>query len=547
MPYIKKIFDETILPLNYGHLRFATNVMKNAYLNAQKLNENTQKLKFLQKAFNLFDINFGLIIVKFIFSDILFPKFQFYELVKRYAGEHPEEKHFFCLENTFLSSYDEELRNYGKVEKTISFNYFYFFITILFSPLYLFLIWRLTGNKDKFVVQNTIICNVSAEKELLMYKDLFSERQGVKYVTVKEYAGEFPLSKIEDGSIHLLNYLSLEDYIFFKKCVYKFISVCLLSIQEVGIYGSAMFNLFRKVVLGRVITPGGKGNTFFTFEHYFSHRSVRNEFIRSEGSQSVFFSMYLYTFSRYCHLETFQNYDILCSSGKHLEELYKAGLSLTSKFLRTGSYVLNKGVVDIDGYHERLQKLIRFKEDCAVITFLMCGVCDETYSVEVRLMELALKVAEQEGVKVFIRLKPVDLSKKEEKFYTDFLQISSSIMLTGKEYELFDFIEVTDLFVTNISSTPCEFAVRGGQVLYVNFFKTPDRFYFWEVIPDVQVDGEEAYEKIIAWILDEENGKIRSNHRKLMNKLVKYICYKFPDFETYKLNFTSVLNDKILN
>ena len=57
-----------------------------------------------------------------------------------------------------------------------------------------------------------------------------------------------------------------------------------------------------------------------------------------------------------------------------------------------------------------------------------------------------------DGVKVAVRLKPVEPLPVFKDYYKNQLSGCKDVLLTSSEYDLFDFVEVADLVVTSISN-----------------------------------------------------------------------------------------------
>lgn len=530
--------------LNYGDLQYATNVMKNAYINARSWNDNLHHEKFFNEGANLFDIDFLLVFRKFILNDVLFKKYEFFELAMHYADEHPYETHVFYVKSQYISGYFEQLSKYGKVLFIKNNPRVKFFVTLLLIPLIFKCFFKIFCLRKSIVYNSQILCNVNGESTNHAFHDLFGEYSRTQYLITSTYVNEFSNQKLSALRIHLLK-PDLLSYKYLKKNLWQFVFVFLRCNKELSVYGSDILLLFKMIIVGRVEAPHGKGNIYFSFEHFNTTRAIRNEFIRLEGSKSVFFTHNPYPYTHYHPLETFNNYDFLCSSGRHIEELYLEKFAKTDKFLKTGSYTPHKRIINLGKYPERLKKLQYFKGKNVSITILSPGICDETYSNELRLMKLTQKLSHQYGLKIFVRLKPVPLIPKYANFYDPFVKNEQSIMLTGAEYELFDFVAVTDLFVTSISSSACDIALCGGQVMFVDFMKTPDRYLFWEVMPDVVISKEDAFGRIMNWVNDDVNGPMRANHKRLMDRFVKYIGYNYHDFEGYKTNILKLLRENV--
>jgi len=528
--------------LDFGHVQYATHVMKNSFLNGKKFVDEMRHGLFFEKCNRLFGINFPYIFRLLVFSEAICPRYEFHELAIRYAKENPGRKYIFHVNPNLSKNYVEEFKRIGEVHARGYFDFVYFVMSIIISPLFLWAYWKIKGQNGSLLFNNNIICNAVKIPTYEIYKELFGIYTQTKYVISSPYAERYTREQLDKVGIIPIS-LDLAGYNLLRKHVYSYVRACLSSCRELFIFGSEILLLFYNIILGRSKAPHGQGNLYITFEHFCGNFAVRNEFLRMEGSQSVFLSKNLNIFSPYDFNEIEQNYDILCSSGKHLEILYSRNSANTRIILPTGSYDIHRGIIKEDDFEQRIARLKSFKGDSIIVTFLSTGLVDRSYSYEVRLMNLAKMISRQPGVKVFIRMKTPFKMPEHNPFYDTFIENNDSIMLTGAEYELFDFLAVTDLFVTSFSSSGCDVAMCGGQIMYVDYLKSPDVFLFQEMISDVFVSEEKAFDEIMKWINDSKDGLIRSRHTKIMDRLAEYMGYTFPDFETYKGNLMSQLSN----
>ena len=156
-------------------------------------------------------------------------------------------------------------------------------------------------------------------------------------------------------------------------------------------------------------------------------------------------------------------------------------------------------------------------------------------------MKLARDLSLQQGVKVFVRMKPVLPIAKYADFYATHIAECDSILLTFSEYELTDFLEVTDLFVTSISNSACDMALCGGQAMFIDFMKEPDVQLFRSVVKEVVFTEEESFQAIMDWVSDNEHGQARAKLKKDNHKLTNYLGYQFADFDSYRENLLAQL------
>lgn len=530
--------------LSYGDLRHATGVMAGAYRNAQQALSGVKLKRFQSTGADLFGIDFTYILKHFLFTEVFCRTFEFIELALRYAGEHPEDRFVFYVSKKIAGRYRQRLRAAGRLRVRPDFTRIMFFLSAASSSLTL--LWhRLRHNrKQSITFHGNIVCNLNGKDMHQYFLDLFGEDPSIRFTVTPAYARELEYDRMKSIRPVLLE-LTAGSYRELKRDVERFVRCCLNAIDEIGFCGERIIYLLSWVFRARGEAIYGRNNLFITFEHFDTERAIRNEFIRKEGSRSVFWSKNSYPMSRFHNRELFHNYDVLCSSGHHLEELHRYKKSKIPVILETGSYDSHRLLNGSSAYHKRIENLKSFKNGKPAVTFLTPGICDECYSHEVRLMKLAQKIGEKKLAKVFIRPKPVDPTLKYENFYSPFFRNRDNIFLTGADYDLFDFLEVTDLFITSLSSSACEILVRGGQVVFIDYMKTPDRYLFWEKFPEIILSENEAAEYVLNWLRDDPDGPVRTDLKKILSSLSEYLAYRFPDYDLYKKNLCEQLEKKV--
>jgi hypothetical protein len=533
----------TIQKLDFGNIDIAPDIRKRAYEKAEDYLETSGCKKWADEISQLLSININLIAKKFFFDE-LYTKYEFYEVALRYAIENPHERHVIYIQRLFAGQYASMLKNHLEVIQKTEFERLSFFCSLLFLPLLLLFYRVQNSTHDDLHFDNEIVCYVDDESTYEMYSNLFKSYPQPKYVIEKHNVKWFTNGKLQKLKIRVLG-LTKESYSFLKKIIPSYMAVCLKYSSEISKYGMRFFWLFLTVIRGKAEAIHGKGNFFFTYEHLITVKAARNEFLRLEGNKSVFIPKNAHASPLYFHSEIFINYDVMCTAGKHIEELYKKKKAMIKMYLPTGSYDNHRKIVDSKGKNERIAKLKSFKGDSIAVTILSPGICDPTYSHEIKLMKLAQKLAQQKSIKVFIRMKPVPLIPKYSTFYAPYTEGQDSIMLTAAEYELFDFLEVTDLFITSISNSACDVAMCGSQVMFIDYMKNPDLFLYWMVVKDLVLNEENAFEEIMKWVNNKKDGQIRTRHAETMKQLTEYIGYSFPDFESYKTNIISQLQEHV--
>lgn len=524
--------------ISFGDVQAAPGIRKNAYQTAERQIDNLSGKQWAAELSKLLGIDFELIFRKFIFDE-LYAKYEFIELALQHALENSEGPHTIHLDREWSEPYGDRLRACMAVRYLRAFESFYFF-SILLLPIYLRYFWRKNRSDDELIFENRIVCEVDGEKLHEMFSKIFHAYPEKVFVVEKRYAAGFGASRLKKLGIKVVG-LTPGEYRFLSSAAYKYIVLCFRYFRELSTYGGRLFQIFHYLIVGRSEAVSGSGNLFFTYEHSVIFKAIRNEFLRAEGSRSIFVPMNAHATPRYYHSEIFVNYDVICSAGKHTEDLYRERRSVTNIFLPTGTYDSHRGAIDVQGKAGRIARLMSFKGDSVAITILSPGICDPTYSHEIRLMKLARQLASQAGVKVFIRLKPVPPAPEYADFYERQTSGYPSILLTFSEYELFDFLAVTDLFVTSISNSGCDLALAGAQIMFIDYLRDPDMFLYWSVISDAVFSEEDSLGTILNWIKDDGDGRFRLQFAERMIRLADYLGYGFPDFESYNSNLLTRL------
>jgi hypothetical protein len=157
-------------------------------------------------------------------------------------------------------------------------------------------------------------------------------------------------------------------------------------------------------------------------------------------------------------------------------------------------------------------------------------------------MELAKKIANTGNTKVIIRLKPTISDPAYENFYEEYVDGESNILLTHFEFELFDFLEVTDVFLTSISTSGYDIAVAGGNVLFVDLINDQEAYYHWNKYSDILLSESDAYDVINKLLHGSDSRKI-VKIKSTMEKMRQYLGYNYGTFEKYKENLHKQLFD----
>jgi hypothetical protein len=522
--------------LSFGDVDTAPGIRRQAYQTAEICLEQIGGERWAREVAEILSIDFWLLVRKFYFDD-LYAKFEFLELALRYAIEHPDGSHRIHVEREFLMPYKEKLRSRFKVRTTHRATIIWFW-PIFLLPIFLKYFARRHGVAGGLTFTDQIVCQVDGEKTYEMFSNIFSSHRSKQFVIERRNEQEFSEIRRRELQIRTLG-LTPDGYRFLRRAVYGYIGCCVRHFGEVASYGGRLFRLFYVLMLGKAETIDGTGNLYFTYEHLITVKAARNEFLKRGGNRSVFVPMNAHVSPRYFHSEIFVNYDVMCAAGRHTTDLYRKRRSVTDVFLPTGPYESHRGSIRVRDRSERISRLKAFKGDSVAVTIVSPGICEPTYSHEVKLIRLACELSKKENVKVFIRLKPVPPAAPYADFYEAHTAGCESILLTYSEYDLCDFLEVTDLFVTSISNAACDLALGGGDVVFIDYMKDPELFLSWSEVEDVVLTEEESAERISEWILG--NADVRRETKDSIARLNDYIGYMFSDFDSYKGNLLAQL------
>lgn len=530
--------------LDFGSVDSAPDIRGNAYRSAELSLEHIRGECWAEHISRVLKIDFWTVVKK-VFFDELYLKFEFFEIALRYAQEHSGEQHVIHVEKAFLDQYSERLEKSFELHVSVTGDSAGF-LNIFLIPLFLKYFAQRHGIVHGVRFDNEMICELDSERSLKMFNELFPDKVSKKFVMQKRSEQDFGQVSLTQFKFSHLG-LTADGYRYLVRFSWQYILACLRFRKEIKGYGSRLFNIFYALVRGKAEAIDGSGNLYFVYEHLVTEKFVRNEFLKSQGNTSIFIPMNACVTPQYFHSEIFLNYDVMCCAGKHMEDLYRKKRSLTQRFLPTGSFDSHQKLCKGDAKDTRVRRLMAFKGDAVSVTILCPGICDPTYSQEVKLIDLARELAAQLNVKVFIRMKPVASIAKYADFYESRTADCKSILLTAGEYELSDFLEVTDLFVTSVSNSGFDLALRGGQVIFIDYLKQPDLSIVWARIKEVVLPEHKAFECATDWINDSAEGPARVQLRNHMHKMVAYLGYRYANFDLYRDNLLSQLHGQLGN
>lgn len=537
--------DIPVAPLTIGQIETATGIRKAAYKESESEIEYIGDAEWVAEVGKFLGINFELIIRKFLFDE-LYRKYEFYKIARQHASENSSPLRIMYLDEQFARDYPESLSSQFKVRGLRHIPGTGLFMLMI---LPVFLVYYAQRNRVVGIkcFQDSLVFQIDREKIYDMFQSLFGEFSGTYFVMERWNAIE-PCNASDaewrrDVQISTLG-ITGRDFHYLRKALVSYIGSCLKHFRVIQRYQARLFVIFYFIMRGRAEAINGSGNWLITYEHPVTRKAIRNEFLRHDGNRSIYIPMNANEAPTYWSEDIFINYDIMCMAGKQGFELYRMKHVAHPVLLPAGSYDVHRGPKRWAGRAERISHLKAFKGDSVAILITSPGLCDPTESYELKLMALAKTLAEQPGVKVFVRQKPGDtsaLATKFQNFYADFFKGTEAVLLTSGEYELWDFLDVSDLVVTSISTTGFDLAVGGAQVMFVDFHRDPELFLSWTMVPEVLVNPEWALERVLEWTRDADGGPVRQRHAQFVVKLVDYIEFKHPDFSAYKQNILSAL------
>lgn len=525
--------------LSDGDLDRSPDIRRHAYESALiKADQIAGRIAFLSKE-EFLGINLDLLVRKYLVEE-LFRKYQFYGLADRYAQEHPELECTLHMDPILLG---DAVPSYFSISAKIKVGWprSRYFVTLLFLPLYLVLFYRKYAVTSKPAFENAFLCRVDGKKSYEMFRSLLGDKYPLQFFIdrahlVSEVHFEY-LSMADKDRLGLhVNGLDALDFGRLKEFTRKYIRVGFRHFFGLAAYGAIYASLFGIVLRGSLLVPRARGCLYLTYEHLVAENAVRNELLRRDGNLSVSVPYGTQVESHYFSSGYKYNYDILCASGELQERLYSLQAACTKIILPVGSYEVNRGGAGDDSQKDRLRDLLNFKGADVAITILSSGFQSETYSGEMKLMQFANRLAAQDGVKIIIRPKPLPPPEGFRGVLESVCGGDASILITGAEYELRDFLPVSDLFITFASHSAADICAAGGQIFCVNFLDDSP-FSLWQsAVEGVYLDADSAFEVVMSWVADGVDGR-RDIHRQRMRKLAGMISYKFDKFYDYRENF----------
>lgn len=524
-----------VAKIDFGHVGVATGIRGNAYRAAEAALDRLPGREWAEALMPAIGIDLWLIVRKFFFDEY-YLKFEFIEFARRYAQEHPGERHSLRIDPERMDGTGEWLAvdmqvSYARNTTALG------LLTALALPLFVEFFYRRKGSRSELRVNDSVVAEVDGSKTLAMFSNLFGGLPADRLVFVCEPRNAGALTAAQVHSLRL----GPTGARYLRRVVWTYLRQSLRHAHEIHSYGTRLFRLFYLLMQGRAETIEGSGNLYCTYEHLVTYKAIRNAYLAAGGNRSLFVPLNAHVTPQYFHSEILVNYDVMCAAGPHTETLYRKKRALTRNFPATGSYDSQSLVLDEHSRQERVARLRAFADGRTVLTIVSPGICDPTYGHEQKLMALARTVSTWPGICVLIRLKPVPPEEKYANFYNEQTAGCPNILLTGGEYGLFDFLEASDLVVTSISNAAFDLAQAGAQVMFVDYLQDPDLMLCWSAVPEVLLHPQEAETAIADWVAD-RNG-MRGRWAALMRAFAAQIGYAQTDYPAYLRNFGERINE----
>jgi hypothetical protein len=532
---LRSIFD--------GDLQSSTSIRRISYEDALK--ESHKRINHLKLPSNSLFLNIDLkhIIIKLLVES-LFKKIYFIRMVTQFAIENPYTKCELYIDGDLPDALVVSIDNLV-ITKRRKIEYLNAFFNLLIIPAYILIFYLRHKVIRKPTLNNYIICQIDGKKSYEMFKNLFGDRSNLAFVIEKRnivhnfHYEYFQLEEVNNLKI-IMHGIDHEDLFRLISVSFGILLIFGANYPKILAYDSFLFDLYEIISWGILQTVNASHSAYLTYEHLFLPNAVRNELLRVKNNISISFPYGTQVESHFFASGYQYNYDILCSSGQLQEEVYTLQQSKTKVMLPIGAYEANQEIIENDNRRFRINRLIDFKDDNILITILSSGIQAETYSGEVRLLQLAKRLSGEVGVKVIIRPKPLPVAERYKDVISTICGTTESILITGPEYQLSDFIEATDLFLTFQSHSAADICALGGSFFCINFMDD-DPFSLWQSAVDgIYIHHASAYDIIMAWVKDTPIGQ-RQSHNIRMSSLRSKLLYRSKNFNHYYSNLQEKL------
>jgi len=337
--------------ISYGDIEKAHALRAHAYRRAiERAAEIETDLAPLARAGNALGIDMELIIRKFL-VETLFKRYEFLGLAKQYAAENPGTAVRVVASPLWGEELPVEVATRGsKFSARLG-----YFVGLLTIPLYGLLFALRNWRGDLPVIKDAVICEVDDPKIQSMFADLFVGPGGVRYVAEAQYLRNFGEPAARRIVPHRLGRQGLQRI---TKLSALFLAQGILSAGRLSRYGRLFFGLYGTLVRGVLLVTEAINSIYFAYEHLFTAKAVRNEFMRADGNLTVSLPYGTHVDSHFFAPAYQYNYDVLCSAGELQEQVYSLQQARTRIVLPAGPYESHKLGADDPGRGERVQRLM---------------------------------------------------------------------------------------------------------------------------------------------------------------------------------------------
>lgn len=513
----------------FGHVTHTTGIRESAYRAAERAIDRLPGARWAGALGERLDVDLWLIARKFFFDEY-YLKFEFVELALRHAEENPGEPPLLIADLAGDAMWVPRLRTRFRLRQRRNTSPLGL-ATALLLPFFVEYFHRRKGQPGTLSFTDRVICEVDGPATFDMFSTLFAgfPADRLAYVCEARHLGA-----LAGQPVHALR-LDAAGLAYLRRAVWQFLGASFSHAGEIASYGSRIFRLFYVLMQGRAETVGGSGNLYCTYEHLVTYKAARNAFIERQGSRTLFVPLNAHVTPQYFHSEILTNYTLMCAAGRHTETLYRKKRGLVQHYLPTGSYASHRRGMLTGDKAARIAALAAFKDRSLCVVIVSPGICDPTYTHEIKLMALARELAAMPGVKVVLRLKPVEPEPKYADFYRREVEGRTNLLVTAGEYDLFDFLAAGDVFLTSISNAAFDLAQAGALVMFIDYLRDPVMMLPWCAVPEVRLDERAALPTVQRWLRDEPG--VREDWRETMRRFGEHIAYRHASLDAYRENF----------
>lgn len=380
------------------------------------------------------------------------------------------------------------------------------------------------------VFTDALLCEVNTPRIKEMYDEVFDGWNPL-FLVAAPYRRYFP--DVHAQGIYQTERKTERHILELKNIVTDVVGLLRRNKSALSGMAGDWFSFYKKLYDGLNRCPDATGSVYVTYEHGCLANFARNEILKTWSNISVFLPYDVYVIDHYYVPEYRYNYDVLCSSGPLLEQIYAMQQCKTRHLLPIGSYWQAKN--SQPGQPKNQMDILSDSAGTTIVTFLSTGIQDETISGESRLMDIAIRVSEIPGVKVVIRPKPQPPKPGYENYLSEKFRDARNVIVSSPDANLLSLLDFTDLFITGMSSSAVDLCICGGNIYSIDLWKDPD-MYLWQTVESgVFIAEESALDTIRNWVSD-ANQTTRLDHAERMRRLRSQLSYPVTDLNHFREN-----------